>query len=130
MAQVHAGAYDFTRFTALGHRRLFRMFDEVTSGACIGPATALAWSYEYLLASIPRSRRGRQASTVIGRLTSFWLKYLDHVLIDRPGALDAAFGVYLLGTKSPTPLSDRELVTQYRGGQGASPSGAQYPLLS
>jgi SAM-dependent methyltransferase len=130
MAQVHAGAYDFTRFTPLGHRRLFRMFDEVSSGACIGPATALAWSYEYLLASVPRSRRGRQASTVIGRLTSWWLKYLDLALIDRPGALDAAFGVYFLGTKADTALSDRELVRQYRGGQGVDFVGAQYPLLS
>jgi SAM-dependent methyltransferase len=130
MAQVHAGAYDFTRFTPLGHRRLFRMFEETASGACIGPAAALAWSYEYLLASVPRSRRGRQVSTVIGRLTSWWLKYLDLVLIDRPGALDAAFGVYFLGTKADTALSDRELVRQYRGGQGVDFVGAQYPLLS
>ena len=27
MQQVHGGRYDFTRFTRLGHRRLFRRFD-------------------------------------------------------------------------------------------------------
>lgn len=29
---VHMGAYDFTRFTPLGHRRLFRHFDEIRRG--------------------------------------------------------------------------------------------------
>ena len=29
MQQVHMGRYDFTRFTHLGHRRLFRKFEEI-----------------------------------------------------------------------------------------------------
>ena len=41
MQQVHEGAYDFTRFTHLGHRRLFRDFDEVASGVACGPG--MAW---------------------------------------------------------------------------------------
>ncbi len=36
----HLGAYDFTRFTHLGHRRLFRQFDEVASGRSGGPVYA------------------------------------------------------------------------------------------
>ena len=34
---MHIGAYDFTRFTPLGHRRLFRWFDELASGMQGGP---------------------------------------------------------------------------------------------
>ena len=41
MQQVHMGRYDFTRFTYLGHRRLFRKFEEIDSGAVSGPAMAL-----------------------------------------------------------------------------------------
>jgi len=33
MQQVHLGRYDFTRFTHLGHRRLFRKFKEICGGA-------------------------------------------------------------------------------------------------
>ena len=40
MQQVHMGRYDFTRFTHLGHRRLFRNFSEVDSGAVCGPGMA------------------------------------------------------------------------------------------
>jgi len=37
MQQVHNERYDFTRFTYLGHRRLFSAFDEIDSGASCGP---------------------------------------------------------------------------------------------
>lgn len=40
MQQVHMKQYDFTRFTHLGHRRLFRYFEEVESGPCCGPGMA------------------------------------------------------------------------------------------
>ena len=36
LQQVHGGPYDFTRFTHLGHRRLFRKFIELESGATAG----------------------------------------------------------------------------------------------
>src|SRR5258708_25114 len=55
MQQVHGGRYDFTRFTHLGHRRLFRKFEEIESGAICGPATALIWSYRYFLLSFTTS---------------------------------------------------------------------------
>jgi uncharacterized protein YbaR (Trm112 family) len=37
MQQVHGGAYDFTRFTLLGHRRLFQRFQELDGGMAVGP---------------------------------------------------------------------------------------------
>jgi SAM-dependent methyltransferase len=126
MQQVHGAAFDFTRFTALGHRRLFRRFDEVASGACGGPAMAFIWSYEYFLNSFSRSRRGRQMTTLVARLSSSWLKYLDRMLIDRPGALDAASGVFFLGTRSDRVLADQDLIKQYRGAMRVT---SDYPVL-
>ena len=95
MQQVHGGRYDFTRFTHLGHRRLFRKFEEIDSGAVCGPAMALAWSYRYFLLSFTTSSFLRRLIGVFVRLTSFYLTYLDYLLIDKPGTLDAASGYYL-----------------------------------
>jgi SAM-dependent methyltransferase len=115
MQQVHGGRYDFTRFTLLGHRRLFRKFSEIDAGAVSGPGMALAWSYKYFLGSFSSSRRIRQLATAFAAYTSFFLKYFDHYLVDRPGALDAALGYFFLGRKSNSVLTDRELVAQYKG---------------
>ena len=115
MQQVCVARFDFTRFTHLGHRRLFRDFDEVRSGPVCGPGMALAWSYQYFLLSFFERQRTRTAVKGFSRATAFWLKYFDRHLIDRPGAIDAASGVYFLGRRSETPLPDDELIAQYRG---------------
>lgn len=115
MQQVHGGRYDFTRFTLLGHRRLFRKFSEIDAGAVAGPGMALAWSYKYFLGSFASTRRMRKLATAFAAYTSFVLKYFDRYLVDRPGALDAALGFFFLGRKSDAVLTDRELIAQYRG---------------
>lgn len=115
MQQVHGGPYDFTRFTHLGHRRLFRAFDEVESGAVCGPGMALAWAYQYFLLSFVEGASARAAVKVFARLTAFWLKFLDRFLINRPGALDAASGYFFLGQCSDRLLDDRTLLGLYRG---------------
>lgn len=115
MQQVHLGPYDFTRFTHLGHRRLFRRFDEVDSGLVAGPGTVLSWSYEHFLLSFVRGRAPRGLVKAFSRLTGFWLKYLDTFVNGRPGALDAASGYYFMGRKSDHALPDRELIKLYRG---------------
>jgi uncharacterized protein YbaR (Trm112 family) len=115
MIQVHAGAFDFMRFSHLGHRRLFRQFDEVESGVSCGPGSALAFSIQYFLLSFARSNPGRLAIKGLCRLTLFWLKYFDRYLVDKPGALDGALGLYFVGRKSSNTLDDRALLAQYRG---------------
>jgi len=115
MQQVHLGRYDFTRFTHLGHRRLFRRFEEIHSGAMCGPGMALAWAYRYFLLSFARSKLLRAFLTVFSSLTAFYFKYFDHFLINKPGALDAASGYYFIGERSDRILSDRELIRLYRG---------------
>lgn len=116
MQQVHGRQYDFTRFTLLGHRRLFRNFEEIDSGTACGPGMALAWSYEYFLLSFAKGPVARTALLLFALFTAFWLKYFDRWLLSRPGSLDAASSFYFMGRKSAKQLSDGELLAQYRGG--------------
>jgi SAM-dependent methyltransferase len=120
MQQVHLGRYDFTRFTHLGHRRLFRKFEEVESGAVCGPGMALAWSYQYFLLSFVKSPKARLLVKFFARITSFWLTFFDYYLIDKAGTFDSASGYYFIGTKSSHVLSDRALLNLYRGTQMSS----------
>lgn len=115
MQQVHGGRYDFARFTHLGHRRLFRRFTEIDSGAACGPGMALAWAYEYFLLSFVRGDLARATVKAVARFTSSWLMLFDGWLSRTSGGLDAASGYFFLGRKSATVLSDQELVRLYRG---------------
>ena len=116
MQQVHGRQYDFTRFTLLGHRRLFRMFDEIDSGISCGPGTALAWSLRYFLISFFSNDKLRSAASLTARLMFFPLKYFDRYLVNKPAAKDAASAFYFLGSRSETVLDDRTLVESYEGG--------------
>lgn len=113
--QVHEGRYDFTRFSHLGHRRLFRHFEEISSGPVCGTGMALAWSYRHFLLSLSDSSAVRNLMDTFARLTSFPLKYFDGLSISQAGSFDAASANYFLGQKSDSVLSDRDLVQQYRG---------------
>lgn len=115
MQQVHGGRYDFTRFTPLGHRRLFRHFAEIDSGAVCGPGMALAWSLTYFLLSFTTTQWTRKAVRLISRLLFWPLTLFDYHLIDKRAALDAASGCYFIGSKAQTALADREILDLYRG---------------
>jgi hypothetical protein len=116
MQQVHEGAYDITRFTMVGHRHLFRWFDELDAGVVCGPATSLIWAMRYLVRALPRqSRLAREALDRTVCIAFSWVKYLDDYLVDRPASVDAASGIYFLGRKRDSPVSDREVIASYRG---------------
>ena len=118
MQQVHAGGHDFTRFTHVGQRRLFRKFEEVSSGASCGPAMALAWAYQYFLLSFVRSKTARRAAIAFARVTGFWLKYLDHYLIRRAGGHRRSFRDLLLREKKqaqPFGCRDHQLLSGSAG---------------
>jgi SAM-dependent methyltransferase len=118
MQQVHEGAHDFNRFTQLGHRRLFRWFDELGSGPVGGPGMALAWSVRYFAMTLAGpSRRARTVLNAVAALATWWLPYLDEVLVRLPAASDAAAGTYFLGRRRETPVDDAEVIAGYRGGQ-------------
>jgi SAM-dependent methyltransferase/uncharacterized protein YbaR (Trm112 family) len=115
LQNVHGGRYDFTRLTHLGHLRLYRQFTEIQSGACAGPATALAWSLQHFFLSFVKAPWQRDLTKVGTGLLFFWLKYFDYLLAGTPGCLDAATGTFLLARKSDRILPDRELIAKYRG---------------
>jgi SAM-dependent methyltransferase len=112
MQQVHAGAYDFTRFTASGHRYLFRWFDEIDSGPTAGPGTQLLWSLDHLVRGLTRS----QTAGRLVRALLFGLRFLDRY-VDRAYSLDAASAVYFLGRRSDTEMTPTDIVAYYRGAQ-------------
>jgi SAM-dependent methyltransferase/uncharacterized protein YbaR (Trm112 family) len=116
LQQVHEGAYDFTRFTLGGHRRLFLRFTEVESGMVAGPGTALVWSIESFGASLFRSRPLGQAARYALRLLFFWLKYFDYLFRNRPAAMDGASCTCFLGKKRPDAAAEGEIIRRYVGG--------------
>ena len=117
MQQVHMKQYDFTRFTHLGHRRLFRNFEEIEHAPLMGPGTALAWSYAHFIKSFTSSKSISYFLTIFVHMTSFFLKYFDYYLIDKPGSYDAASAFFFMGRKSDQTLSDRELIKGFKGMQ-------------
>lgn len=115
MQQVHGGRYDFLRFSHLAHRRLFRNFAEIRSGASCGAGVVLAWSYCYFLQSFFTNQTLGQIAWTFGSFTGFWLKYFDYLLINKPTAFDTASSYYFIGMKADTILSDEDLITGYKG---------------
>ena len=113
---VHMGAYDFTRFTYLGHRRLFRCFDDLASGIFGGPASSLAAIIRYTLLSMTQNKAMRSACSLLGLLVAYPLRWLDLMLAGNPSSYDAAFGCVFFGKKRGTAITDRDLLKLYRGG--------------
>jgi ubiquinone/menaquinone biosynthesis C-methylase UbiE len=112
MQHVHAGRHDFTRFTASGHRWLFRRFTEISAGAVAGPGTTALWSIDHLARALTRSQ---QAGRLV-RLPLLWLRNLDRIA-DPRAALDAASAVFFLGRRSDREMSTAELLRYYGGAQ-------------
>jgi len=112
MQQVHEGAYDFTRFTVLGHRYLFNRFEAIRFGGNKGPELVFAWSIRYLVWSITRSRAlGRIVGLAIGLL----MRPLEY-LVSNESMHDASSGVFFLGRKLANhTLTHKELIKLYRG---------------
>lgn len=115
MQQVHEGAYDFTRYSLSGHRRLFNGFAEIDSGMVAGPATTLVWAIEnFSLAFVSRPIL-RLMTKALVRLVFSWLKYIDVLLRNRPEAMDGASCTYFLGARIEHKVSDAEIIARYVG---------------
>ncbi|MER9020472.1 class I SAM-dependent methyltransferase [Mesorhizobium sp. M0898] len=112
MQQVHEGAYDFTRFTEVGHRWLFRNFETISRGALGGPGLSLYWAAKYFLRGLTRSRR-------LGDVLSlpFALAALMDGMIGEDHKIDGSNGAYFLGRLTGTSISLSSIVDEYRGAQ-------------
>lgn len=109
LQQVHEGAYDFTRFTAGGHRWLFRSYEEIDAGVSMGPGLQWLWTIEHAARCLSRS-------VTVGKLVKcamFWVRYLDRLAPARY-ARDTASSFYFLGRRSDHELTPGEMV-DYRG---------------
>jgi SAM-dependent methyltransferase len=107
MQPVHGNAYDFTRFTACGHRWLFRRFEQIDAGASAGAGHALAWSVRYFV----RAFLGSKIATFVA-LPFFGLRLCDN-FADARRTADAAMGLYLFGRKSDRSLAPKDMVPYY-----------------
>jgi len=108
MWPVHEGAYDFTRWSPSGHRWLFRDYATIASGSSSGPGTASLLMLRYLVSAVTGSTKLGQVVT----LPLVWLRLLDRFCKPRRG-LDAAAGVFFLGSKSDTAIDAKALVRFY-----------------
>lgn len=115
MQQVHMGCYDFTRFTYLGHRRLFRNFQELRAGYVSGSGESLAWAIKYFLLSFFSGKPMRLIVAALSHYLLFWLKYLDYLALNKDAAFDSASAFFFFGKRSEIPLGDRDLINLYRG---------------
>lgn len=115
MQQVHEGAYDFTRFTLGGHRRLFNQFKEIDAGMTAGPATALVWSIENFMLAFASRASTRKVLKVLSRLLFSPLKYLDFWLVRNQAAMDAASCTYFLGVRTEAVVTDEDIIARYVG---------------
>ncbi|MCG8624137.1 MAG: class I SAM-dependent methyltransferase [Proteobacteria bacterium] len=111
MQQVHGGGHDFTRFTVLGHRYLFREFRLIEMGANQGADIAMMWSLRYFIWAITGSR------IMFHLANGFWLVLRPFRLLVRKKSLyDSAAGVYFLGSKSnKREVTHKQLVGLYQG---------------
>jgi SAM-dependent methyltransferase/uncharacterized protein YbaR (Trm112 family) len=110
MQQIHEGPYDFTRFTESGHRWLFKNFEVIRSGVCMGPGTQFLWSIEHVIRGIFRSiYLGK-----IFKLLTFWIQYLDKIIVESY-SIDNASAVFLLGRKSEKCIKPKDMIHYYKG---------------
>jgi SAM-dependent methyltransferase len=112
MQQVHEGAYDFTRFTVIGHRYLFKNFELIDIGGNGGANIVLVWSIRYFIWSLTRSR-------FISRLAGIFCSFLFNPfnkLLSKKSLYDASSGVFFMGRKIEGHIvTHKDLITLYKG---------------
>ncbi len=113
MQQVHMGKNDFTRYTASGHRFLFKDFEKINVGTNGGPGTSLSWSLKYFIWSFTNEK----IANILTIIPFFILRLFDQLLSERL-SWDGSSGFYFLGKKNINYKFDKEELNQiYKGRQ-------------
>jgi SAM-dependent methyltransferase len=114
LQHVHEGAYDFTRYTVLGHRILFKKFKKIDTGYIGGLGQSLLWSLEYFTTGLFRSRMaGKMVKAFF-----FWIRWIEKIIPETYNS-DGACGTYFLGEKSAM-IDEKKIIdyiNQYDGAQ-------------
>ena len=111
-APVHGFPFDFQRYTPLGHRLLFRRFEELEFTITQGPVSAFSLTLIGFFASISTNIWWR-------RLSSFTVRLLFKPLlsIDRrrtaPGGLTIPAASAFLGKKQREGISTKEIISDW-----------------
>ena len=116
MQPVHMGAYDFTRFTHIGHRRLFRYFEEIRSGIAGGPGKSAGQLLRYAITSLSDKPSIKRWLNLFSLIVTYPFRLLDYFNKSNQSSFDSASGFYFFGKLSVYPISDRELINTFRGG--------------
>ena len=106
IAHFHAYPNDFQRYTVEGLKVLYKKYDIVETGVCVGPGsafTAIAADW-FELFSFSQNRYVNGLFRLIPLLLLWPLKYADYVLVKNSRAHEVAMGIYILCSK---PSSDQ-----------------------
>ena len=106
IAHFHAYPNDFQRYTVEGLKVLYKKYDIVETGVCVGPGsafTAIAADW-FELFSFSHNRFVNGLFRLIPLVLLWPLKYADYVLIKSDRAHEVAMGLYILCSK---PSSDQ-----------------------
>ncbi len=113
MQQIHMGKNDFTRYTASGHRFLFKNFEKIDLGINGGPGVSLSWSLKYFIWSFTNEK----IANILSIVPFFILRFLDKFLSQR-ASWDGSSGSYFFGKKNIKIKFDKEELSQlYKGKQ-------------
>lgn len=112
MQQVHMGCYDFTRYTLLGHRWLFKSFQMIDLAPSSGSGSALLWSITSFLRSFKSGKKSTLLIKSFVRIFLFWIKYFDLIQKNKN---DFALGTYFVGiNKKDAVLNKKDLIELYK----------------
>ena len=113
MQQIHMGKNDFTRYTASGHRFLFKKFEKINIGVNGGPGVSLSWSLKYFIWSFTNEK----IANFLTVIPFFILRLLDKFL-SQTASWDGSSGYYFLGKKNINLKFDKKELNQvYKGKQ-------------
>ena len=111
MTPVHGGAYDFTRFTMLGHRYLFRQFRLMEMGGIKGAEDTLGWTLRHFILAVTRNSKLYTLGYVFDVLLQPFA-----ILVSKKSHYDSASSLYFIGSKSnKSEVNHKQLIKLYNG---------------
>jgi SAM-dependent methyltransferase len=105
----HGIPLDFYRCTPSGLRALCDWTELVHLGPAQGPAGALAYLADGLLVNSSSRRFVRMGLAALSRFAFGWLKSLDRLGVERPGAVVSSGSLTYVGRKTATRLTRARL---------------------
>ena len=114
MQQLHQAPYDFTRFTYLGHRWLFKDYEHIDSGVVCGAGMGLTWSLRGFVKTLFANSLLQKIGIKFVHILFFWIKYFDfRKQSELRGGFEAASSIYFIGKLSSISINFKELLDYY-----------------